>query len=88
MIIKRGKVRYKFPPHSSIFQATIGDRRRCEVVYMLQEVHPLDLKKSMEPPGKPTRFTIYTGTNEIEFYPPPDKPYKVTVRYAPPIKEW
>ena len=26
--------------------------------------------------------------NKIEFYPTPDKPYKVRGRYAPPIKEF
>jgi hypothetical protein len=44
----------------------------------------LALERNLEA-GRPRVCAIFVNT--IEFSPPPDKPYVVTVRYLPPLME-
>ena len=89
MKLRRGKALYKFPPHSEFHSAWIEGNQRHNQIYdiALQFVAKGQFPRPNKPwLGLPQYISI--THNSIEFYPIPDKPYIVKVRYLPPVQEW
>lgn len=94
MKLRRGRAVYKVPPYSQILCAYVeGNQRHNQMVsYMLQQVDLGDLasvgddERRKIPMAMPTTFAVFD--EKIEFWPRPDKAYKVTVRYLPPMMEF
>ena len=87
MKLRTGQALYKIPEHSQILCVYIeGNQRHNQMwSYLLQliDIGDLGLNKAR---GRPTYCAVFE--NKIEFSPVPNKPYKVRVRYVPPIKEY
>jgi hypothetical protein len=49
------------------------------------QVSPGNLERDKKP-AMPTRYAIYV--DQLEFSPPPDKPYEVKIGYLSPVKEY
>lgn len=90
MKLRRGRAQYKFPECSQIYSAWVegNQKHNQEVSYVLYQVELSDLGafRKNKLLGRPTSFAVFDG--RVEFWPVPDKPYVVKVRYAPPIKEY
>lgn len=93
MKLRTGHPRYKIPAFSRIETVLVeGNQKYNQTCAMrLQQVPIGDIEIS-ETRGFPVYFSVYQsvdgGLNLIEFYPVPDKPYKVTIRYLPPLQEF
>lgn len=86
MKLRKGKTKYKLPAYSQVVAAWIeGNQKHNQLHrYVLQIVNLWALERNLEA-GRPRVCAIFANT--IEFSPPPDKPYVVTVRYLPPFME-
>ena len=87
MKLRGGRCRYKIPEHSQVLAVYIfGNQRHNQMVsYVLQLCKIEDIGDNKKR-GRPELAGVYD--DRIEFKPIPDKPYKVTVRYLPPVMEF
>lgn len=85
MKLKTGQKRYKFPDYGEIISVILlnGKHNKFGAAFRLQIVSREEIGKTH---GFPTQCAFWN--NWIEFWPIPDKPYEVRVRYSPPIEEY
>lgn len=93
MKLRTGHPRYKIPAFSRIETVLVeGNQKHNQMRAMRLQQVPLGEIRTNETRGFPVRFSVYQsvdgGLNLIEFYPVPDKPYKVVIRYLPPLQEF
>ncbi len=88
MKLRKGRPRYKIPPHSDILNVVVeGNQRHNQMVaYVLMQVAFGYDGKPQANCAMPRQFAIVG--NKIEFWPVPDKAYRVKVRYTPPVAEF
>lgn len=91
MKLRTGRAVYKFPEYSQILEAWVeGNTKHNQLVsFSLCQVSLEDMpshRPHNEQRGFPTTFCVFGDI--IEFWPVPDKPYLIKVRYAPPIEEY
>jgi hypothetical protein len=87
MKLRTGQYKYKTPLIGRVECVYLPGNQKhnqmCSI--MLRHVAAGALPCRLER-GIPTLFAVIR--NSIEFYPVPDKPYVVTVRYTPPLQEF
>lgn len=93
MKLKTGNPRYKIPAFSRIETVLVeGNQKHNQMCAMRLQQIPLGEIRIDETRGFPVCFSVYQSVggklNIIEFYPIPDKPYKVVIRYLPPLQEF
>jgi hypothetical protein len=89
MKLRTGRSTYPLPKHSQILLVLIeGNQKHNQGIdFALRPISLSDMDEVSKQKIRaiPTVFTIIHG--RIEFWPVPSKPYKVRVRYVPPIME-
>lgn len=94
MKLRTGHPRYKIPAFSRIETVLVaGNQKHNQMCAMRLYQIPLgEMSSANELRGFPIRFSVFQSAdgklNIMEFYPVPDKPYKVLVRYLPPLQEF
>ncbi len=89
MKLRRGESRYKIPPHSEMLQVYVeGNQEHNQMVgYVLAQVSNTEMSgMNSAHLGMPMYFAV--APEQIDFWPAPDKPYVVKVRYTPPVQEF
>jgi hypothetical protein len=91
MKLRTGRSEYKIVPVGRVDHAFIEGNQLHNQMYdlMLRQIELRDsanLDFSFQ--GVPTVFAINPIKNTIKFWPAPNKPYKVRVRYQPPMQEF
>lgn len=88
MKLRKNRAAYRIPEHSQIQLVRIeGNQRRnqmCSILLPQMDMQELSALRQFN--GTPAAFAVFNTT--IRFYPTPDGPYAVKVRYVPPIKEY
>lgn len=86
-----GQLSYKIPPISRIEQIFIEGNQKYNQMYSsaigymsMEEFLKLDTNIQ----GRPTLCAINHTASKIYFWPVPDKPYEIKVRYYSPVKEF
>jgi hypothetical protein len=87
MKLRTGKSKYKVPCVGRIDHAFLEGNQKHNQMHSIAlcQMDPASLPRSAGR-GIPVYFSYLNET--IEFYPVPDKPYVVTVRYTPPMQEF
>lgn len=88
MKLKVGKPRYNLPPYSQILGVyVLGNQKHNQMIsFNLYQVPIAQLVEAKPAQlAMPTMYSVCGDT--IEFWPPPDRPYTVTVRYTTPVME-
>lgn len=90
MKLRTGKTKYKLPtPVGRIDHAFVeGNTRHMLFDVVLRQISADELprkKDTAQLRGIPSYFCLFN--NEVEFWPAPDKPYTVRIRYQPPMQE-
>ena len=88
MKLRAGKFKYKIPKIGKAeFCYVAGNNEYCLYDMNLLHISTDDMiRTNSELRGLPTRFTII-NQDTIRFWPTPDKPYVVRLRYTPPMVE-
>jgi hypothetical protein len=91
MKLRTGKTKYKLPISGGrIDHAFVsGNSKYCLWHKMLLQVSANELprkKGTAQVRAIPTCFCLIDNT--VEFWPAPDKPYTVILRYQPPMQEF
>lgn len=88
MKLRTGKFKYKIPKIGKAEFCYIAGNNKYSLYDMsLLYIHADDMiRVNPEIRGLPTRFTIINN-DSIRFWPTPDKPYVVRLRYTPPMVE-
>lgn len=89
MKLRKGRARYKIPAFSKILHVIIdGNQRHNQMfAYRLIQVPMSEIADRVDTPAMPLRFAA-NEEGALLFWPPPDKPYVVKVRYFPPLEEF
>jgi hypothetical protein len=86
MKLRKGKAKYRLPAYSKVLEVRLEGNQRhnqlCALIIQIVNPTAIDVYRDV---GIPTVCAVYKDT--IEFSPPPDNPYLVTVRYLPPVME-
>lgn len=92
MKLRTGQCEYKIPAIGKIDHAFIaGNTRQNNMVDIM--LYQISLKESARLDytafqGIPANFAINPIKKTIKFWPPPNKPYTVCIRYTPPMQEF
>lgn len=89
MKLRKGRFRYRMPPHSWIESVVLDDRHHGVAVSLSVTAFEREFRKRLGQPkrplGRPENWVAHGRF--IEFDPPPDRAYEVKIRYAPPLVE-
>lgn len=87
MICRSGKRQYKLPDFSQIQSVLLdGNQKHNSYAFRLNQISIEEFKSCKLYSARPTVFAV--NDNIIYFWPCPDKPYSITIRYFPPLREF